>query len=74
MLHKRGGHGLKISGFAGDRTEKIAVTADAPTVTSADCRVWEIAMVEAVGINPAIGAPCAIGFPKPDLFIYDLLT
>lgn len=33
------------------------------TGTSSDCRVWEIAMVEAVDINPTISAPCAISFP-----------
>ena len=35
------GQGLKILGFGGDRTEKIAATADASTVTSADVVLFQ---------------------------------
>ncbi len=40
-VHAIRSHGLKIIGFAGDRTEKIAVTADASTVTSTDVVLFQ---------------------------------
>lgn len=40
-VHAIRSHGLKIIGFAGDRTEKIAVPADASTVTSTDVVLFQ---------------------------------